>query len=996
MTVLYVNTPEGADLLARHKAAWTAVAAADDLNIDAGVLADVSRVLRLPGSTNFNNSNPVRVVSSDGPRYTIQELTDLYAPVSVKVPRQTVKRDRATSPSTPSPLVKVSQSDRPGDRFSFAWPASEFAVELFDAIIERGTGLVFPDVTGEYAGYDTARIYWADAATPEKFTFQSTTAQAVFGLEGPNHSWTSFDLLVHSITGPEHFEEPGDPRSAAAYRDTARLVRRAECNGTWGVEFIDSLRNKIQPSIAEAFGVFQDVESVVVPVVPVSAPVIIMDPQAAVQTHAPRMEVVAPSDDEQEAADNAVLAAIPGLGTFTGTVGEGEEGPTGIVALAPITVSQAIEGGTPARFELDGGLAAVLYGGDGQHGFYQRVWANLNGRRVEVEPRRLTSWVAFKSVEVAQMSVDSKGREVREGDPKVTLTIAGAPAPGANRGIVRSQEGFTVTQAHDPKFVLNALNVGVALPIGTAERNHVTNGLMTLGANGTGTEKQSEFGTLGWMIDSGTGKSVYLAPAASMTADGPSKRWTVGAPPGSDAGALGETQLSYGWPTVPESTEAMIKAGCSIPAFLATTPGNNAAFAMLGALFMSPLTLPRRLTLFLAADPDSGKTLLAGAAQAFLTGLGGTAGFTGGDFGQPSAKGAPVAARWARHGCTIWDDYRLVDVDADRVAITKAATTAITQAAYGGSSSGAKSTRTGGLGRTVTADVTAIITGEGLPASTAVLSRVLAVQVAYGDIAIFPQGESALDQFVSGHSEGAREIYGAYIQWLAKRLDKAGSLGAFRAENVRMRREVTPTNGRSAELAGGLAVGWAMFKAFALEAGFNHLLPKMPEVKGRVAELADSTASLVKEANPAKSIINAARDALAAGAGHFDLHDNSTPSAAMARRLGWKWKPSIGSQLHRTGVWDVSYKSLGTLSADGEWVVLKKQAVEDLKKQIGLSAPASQLESAFKPLVSPETMAKPGGQSPASLGLRRIRGFVLPASMFDLGSENDAVEDAAF
>jgi hypothetical protein len=116
------HTPDGAALLEAHKQFWIAFATEDGLNIDAGVLADVARILRPAGTWNANQSRRTRLEFADGPRYTAAELLARYLTAPTPEPR------RAQAP-IPSQLPATSGSGsgsgsvtgatvRVGDRFA--------------------------------------------------------------------------------------------------------------------------------------------------------------------------------------------------------------------------------------------------------------------------------------------------------------------------------------------------------------------------------------------------------------------------------------------------------------------------------------------------------------------------------------------------------------------------------------------------------------------------------------------------------------------------------------------------------------------------------------------------------------------------------------------------------------------------------------------------------------------------------------------------------------
>ncbi|MDH6236287.1 hypothetical protein [Cryobacterium sp. CG_9.6] len=954
-------------LLARHKAFWTQLAEADGLSIDKAVLADPARILRPAGTWNSNQGAPAKLLSTDGPTYTVKDLTAAYPDVPVEVSRRaraaSEPRIRAASRSSPQ------SGERVGDRFAIAVPADQFLIEVLGGEERAQDGFSLPGPDGELSPYDTARAY-RDTGEPTKVTIFDTCVQDVFGLDSNEHSWTSFHLLAACLGS-------GDD----GFRAAARLAGRHEQAGTWPANFFETIRAAMLGSMADAFGIEQDAPDGYFyfdQQPPGGDGLLEYLPPADVVVVAEMPRVIYPDTDAgNDSALAALLATTPALKATTVLPATRHE-----VAVVAQTIASALETKTPGRFPLDGGMVAYVWtpskeGMPKRHGVYKITRVQDASGKVTWPEEQLTSWVAFKSFEILQLSVDPDGVEVVVTEPKVSVTMA------TSTGRTKTMPGFTLAQAHDPKIVVDALNMGVSLPISATAKGHVGNSLRTLGADDQGTETIGQYGTLGWLKAPETGEWVYLSPAGSVSASGPAPEFTVGAPPRSEDGALTPMQRSIGWPEIPQDASAIRQAAEAVPAFLAITPDNPAAFAILGLMFAAPLALGSRCTVFLAALPGSGKSNLTAAGQAFLTGDAFGSSWTGGDIGSATVKGAAISARWARHGVSFWDDYRVPKDDMGKAAQMRGVVTTVLQAAYGGTDSGMKSTVDGGLLQVRVGETSSIMTGEALPEEEGILSRAISVEIAVGDIKLMPLGTSPLDVFRLQQAASARFIYGAYIQWLAARVARAGSLKVFREENAKARLELTPSSGRSAQTASVLAIGWAIFKEFAVENGFDDILPGEDSVTEIVETLSGANAELVRESNPAVSIIRAARDMVAASSGHIELHNGTTPLRDQAMTLGWVRGHTNNFGEHLV---EPTRFTIGTLTKDGRWVVLKSNAVAEIKKRIGLGGlPAGQLNAGFASLVM--AGSEPGGRSPRELGLNRSRGYALPAALFDLGSD---------
>jgi hypothetical protein len=967
------------NLLSRHKALWLSFGQRDNRNVDAGVLADVSRILRPAATWNSNQQARVELISADGPRYTAASLSALLPELTAPVPRAVAAPSARQLVPRTGPIVSSTFSlERVGDRFSVAVPASTLAIEVFDADVDPQGGLVFPRDDGSYAPDANARLFDDDDGV-QRMTIFGNRVQAAFALDH-NASWSSFDLLAYGVGG---------------HKVAARLVGSAERAGSWDLSFYGTARAALRPMIASAFGIHETGrDESLTPVsrtgdkwepthvkAAVAGAATITTPQAGVplvynidadiavpMEHLRVAPMASPVDDDSRLAALLESAPDPSLPTL----------PTVIPVAPAMTVAAAVAGRLPASFELDDDDLVVHIWNDSKpkfrHGIYRMIHFQDANKVWQTREEKITSWVAFKAAQKEVMTVDANGRRIRATDADVTVTIA------TSDGRVKTMDGFSVKEAHSPREVLDRLNVGVQLPVNEVEVKRVANVIRSLGATDGGTTNLEQFGTMGW-LKGDEGRWVYLAAGGSVGADGAATGYEVGPPPNSEAGSQLEAQLAYGWKNIAQGRADLRCAAEAVPAFLAITPKNPAAFAMLGLILAAPLALAERTSVFVVSPPDAGKTHLLRALQAFLTGSAFLSTWTGGSLLTASALGAGISARWARHGVSVFDDFRVPD-DKKKADVIALAVAAVLQASYGGADSGVKSTVDGGLKAITSSETCSLISGEALPTGgTGVLSRTIAIELAVGGVEINPRGSSRLDVSRTEHADGAHAIYGAYLQFLAQRLDLAGSLVNFRAENEGVRTAHTPVSGRSASNASVIGAGWAMFREFAEEAGFADLLPSVDSVASYVGELAGANAELVSAANPAQILINSARDMVAASNGHIALHDSSRPQRTLALKLGWKWVTKYGD----TGLYETSGFEVGVLSADHKWVCIRRQAISELKRRSQMNIPEGQVDAGFIPLVMEGTT--PGAKVGRFFGDSRPRGYLVPASMFDLDND---------
>jgi hypothetical protein len=937
------HSEDGKLLLAKHEAYWLTMAARHNTNIDAGPLTAVAGAPRPAGSWNAKQDKPVSLYSAEGPTYAMKSMLGFYPDPAPKVSKfgGAGRSFSELEPRELDPSAKI------GDRFALNFPVALLAQEAFGAYIGSDGEVTFPRSDGSHAAEANAHVYDdGDDAAPETLTVFGGRVQQDLGLTTTSHRWSSWDLLLNTVGGP---------------RVAAGLLGRwenADAPGTWSEEFVDAIQAAFSTEVASAFAITQ--------YAPPTPP-----PRRVVAPSRPAAQrpavVVTPAEADAEASDQRILAALLPLSLSLS--------PEVVTVSAPVqTIATAIANREPGEFPMEGGKIAYTWtkGADGKplHGIYRRHKDELTG---VVTHRRMTSWVLFKNLEVERRTVGADGIELGSRETMVTLTLATAD------GRVKIMPGFSVAEAHSLKSAIDTMNFGVELPETDAALKAVANSVRVLG-NAGGTEKVSEFGSTGW-LRAETGHWAYLAPAGSITAAGATDEFAVGAPPHSEEGALTDAQRGYGWKELPATPAEVRATAASVPAFLALTPRTPAAFALLGGMFAAPLALASRSTIFVAGLPDSGKSKLAAAAQAFLTGDPFGASFTGGSVLEATAKGAALVCGWGRHSITFWDDFMIPEDEPAIAARMRTVVGVVMKAAYGGSDSGQKSTKDHGLTAIRSTDSLSVITGEALPEGTGVLSRAVSIQVTKGDVMLTPQGSAPFDLFRVNQASGAHAIYGRYVQWLAAQLERCGTLAKFRAEQATLRATVTPTSGRSAEAVAVVAVGWARFVEFATELGFRDLLPTDAYITATITDLAGANADLVIASNPAAVVVRAARDVVAGTVGHIELASGKPPIGPIGARLGWRWRADLS--LQNIGRWEPTNLVIGSLSEDGEHVLLRSNAVNELKKRCGLAAlPMTQLNGAFASLIVVGT--EPGGRSPRSLGLDRARGYAVPAAMLDL------------
>jgi hypothetical protein len=981
-TFVPVRSDAGVELVARHKNLWESIAAADSLNIDAGPLKNqAAGVLRTSGGWNRKQNAPVTLnTPTAGPRYSIEELLAVYPQLPPSRPTP------ISSPSIPSranPVTLIAgrelTAEKVGDRFAMNVPVGDVC-ELLGAEFHSENTLSFPDSEGEISNEASATIYHDDDGI-DRLTIFGSRVQRLLELE-VGHRLTSWDLLG-AMTG--------------SFRNSAKLLSDWEVTpGVWdGLTLGPAILYELTDEVATGLGISRTEFPPMPPIkatrtataasaditrtselvsASIPVPVGMVDFDAG---RSPLFSDIEPDDPYSNDSFTDVVD-INGDDTLLATaLGNG----TDIVPVTSrLTLAEAVATRTNASFPMDGDLLAVLDFGDqnkGRHGIHIQTYKPdpLDPSRFITHTKQITSWVPYRSVESRQLTVNPNGAEIEVGDPVVSMTVV------TEGGIVRERRGFTLAASRNVDAVADRMLLPISVPVDAASRGHLANVMRSLGGSAGGTRTVAQFGTMGWYLSESEGW-VYLAPGGSMTQAGPTQSFAVGPPPHSDENSLNSAQLGYGFPRVPTSASDFEAAAASVGAFMELVrTENNACFALLGQMALGPLAIPGGGgSTFLAAVPGVGKSQLTAAAQAFLT-SGWQTDFTGAEMGKASIIGAGLACLYARHATVTFDDYRNGKDSKKNMTMNSVLTIAL-QASYNSSgSSGAKGNVAGGLRSVYSSSSTGVLSGEGLPNEEGVVSRALSVQLERTDVNFLPLGNSKLEAFW-GHADEARMFFGGYLQFLATRLNKLGTLKAFKEDNLETRAVMAPTDGgRSSQLAAGIGLGWSMLRAYADTNGVAHLLPSHAEVMRRVKELADSNRELVKDANPAVAIIDAIRAAIGTKEVYLQLHDERVPSKSDASRMGW-FLSGTGDFSGYTN----NRRLVGTLSPCRQWVLLKDGAVSGFKKTLGFAdLPPSQLEAGFTTEVKEGTT--PGGRAAPSLGLNRARGYVIAASRFDISDD---------
>lgn len=912
---------EGQRVLAGWKGWWVARAAASGRAIDEGVLADAARVLRPVGGVNPNQEGAPQVVIE-------REHNDVYDSAVVEVcfpvidrptlPAGATRGAEAADPANRTPPITPETAVRPGDKFSYAVPADEFLIATVRARRTGDGGLVTPRPDGSYASDASIRLYPATADSPAKVTAFGQRVQGEWGIT-QNHSWSSFDLLTHLWMGND-------------WKQSATAVNRLEGR------FDDLLAALAE--VEPGSDIPQLIQDVLRPRASI-APATVLVPQTGTDVeHAYPVEPMQPARSEEV----DLLASS-------------------LFRSQHELLAQAVE------HDLGGDDFAIVGGRASEHGLWRREhYKDMDdGGQMKVRRVRVTNgWVARITRVVEDRIIGPDGIPVDAEQSKFDVELIRADGRRFQR------TGLTASEATSVESLLASLNAGVKVPIEQKDVKRARNMILTLGHEVQ--DNVVQYGSTGWAcID---GRVVMLAPAGSMTADGPTEAFTVGPPPGSDKKALNAGPSATGWTRVAEGAELRDVAH-AVPSYVGafTTAKKQVPFALLGAMFAAPLALARGTVIWLIGTHSSGKSWAASAAYAFVSAVPVEGKSFTGTFIKTTEFGAATILGWSRNVAAVIDDYNLSE---DRLAnhTMQAAANVILRQAYGADPGTSGGGAGGGLRAKTTAQTVAIIPAEVRPPAGSAGQRALIVPMEGGDLMLEPRGAAPFDAFLNEYAHTAKMhlLGGAYYRWLAERIERVG-IAEFSQQNSAMKKELyREASGRGGEHAAVVGVGWRMFLEFATENGFADLLPTIDEIDAEMLQLAANTTAVSREESYGQRMVTAVADAIAGNTGYLTTVGSTAPAENVAE-YGWTTVRGEESPVGR--------EALGKLSNDGRLVLITNDGLRKARNLAGISSRgADAVARAMADLVEPGS--KPGAEAGRDFGFGRTKGFVIAAHKLGL------------
>ena len=647
------------------------------------------------------------------------------------------------------------------------------------------------------------------------------------------------------------------------------------------------------------------------------------------------------------------------------------------------TVPEALKANTGTAFPIAHDHAVVI-GGE-RHGLWHLSSRYNTEMEVDEEvPEQVTDWIAWRSSKTSTLIADDFGRAAAPTDPHYDVQLV------RRDGRTFLVPDLTGPESLDVLTVVTRADAAVTLPTGgTYLKEMIRNMISVLGQDrATGRDDLERLAATGWVNDARHGW-VYCAPAGSVGVGSIITDLAVGPPIGSEEGALKPAQELTGWTEIAEG-ERLRNAAGAFKALVAIAPKRpEVGIAMLGALAAGPLALPRRASVILVAQPGVGKSIVASAAQAFVSAVevnGSDFSFT---FGEGSTRtGAELVLQWTRHGTAFFDDYRVVG-DHESNRRSREAVNAIAQGVYSGAGK-TQGTRNGGLRAQTSIRACAIITAEEEPAGGAIVERTVILNLVKGDIPT--DGVTAIDRFRTQYAETglARAAWASYLSYLAREIDgDADGLRGLRKRAGEVHRRYASTYGhaRAGETVALIATGWHWLRQWANSEGIGDLMPTELAVRNALTRMVEANREQHRSEALDAQIVGALRSGIEGR--RFYIAGPNRLKPANPGLCGWT-PDDYGTSWQSRGL------AVGFISSDGAKVLITSAGVKAALEALGMSElKSTQIDRAFAAVGYQGGSSKRAPMPLFDMGKATPRGWLIPADALgvDLGAEALGVDE---
>lgn len=476
--------------------------------------------------------------------------------------------------------------------------------------------------------------------------------------------------------------------------------------------------------------------------------------------------------------------------------------------------------------------------------------------------------------------------------------------------------------AADAANIAKVLDAASSLGLPEPEAYNITrvrNMLRMLGAADCPMETEILVG--GW-ADTEDGAS-FIEPLGTTTEHGVSEKYRVKVE-GADR-HIGVTGISTA-----NATETLRR-------YFAVAPDRlDLTLAGIASVMASCIGLKRRTTLYLAAQPGSGKSVMLTVLMAWSNARERDEEMS---MSMESDDTASVPAIYARMaivaGNCFFDDLMYSDKSAfGRInAISRAGYLSSVRSKSG--NDGREREQVYGGTQTL-----AVVSAEAIPEgpqTRSIVERMVICQMLKGDLHWSDRNgvRNPVDVWKQETADAANHLRGAFIQWLATKANRLGGARALRewADGLRAKHRMEMGGGqmtREADVVSVLAAGWEAFTQFLAESGID--LPVTQDaIDSAFHTLLVNSQQRGAEANPVRRMLEHLRDSTSDG--YFtDLEDKAPGGTLTGDRvklnpgeLGWRFEEGRG-WTSRGG------QHFGYVSQDGKYALLLPAAIKWAKR----------------------------------------------------------------
>lgn len=572
-----------------------------------------------------------------------------------------------------------------------------------------------------------------------------------------------------------------------------------------------------------------------------------------------------------------------------------------------------------ARDDKRGEIVRAYLGGP-KTGLYERerlanpvILQRADGTQeiVEWNESVIVPWVAIKIRGYSEVVIRD-GEFAETGNASYDVLVL---APHGQKVIRRMP---AADAANIAKVLDAASNLGLPEPE-TYNITRVRNMLRTLGAADCPMETEILVG--GW-ADTEDG-AAFIEPAGTTSEQGVSDKYRVKVE-GADR-HIGVTGIS---------TQG---AAETLRRYFAVAPERlDLTLAGISSVMASVIGLKRRTTLYLAAQPGSGKSVMLTILMAWSNSRERDEEMS---MSMESDDTASVPAIYARMaivaGNCFFDDLLYSDKSAfGRInAISRAGYLSSVRSKSG--NDGREREQVYGGTQTL-----AIVSAEAIPEgpqTRSIVERMVICQMLKGDLQWSDRNgvRNPVDVWKRETADAANHLRGAFIQWLATKANRLGGARALRewADGLREGHRMRMGGGqmtREADVVSVLAAGWDAFTQFLAESGIELPVPQ-DAIDSAFHTLLVNSQQRGAEANPVRRMLEHLRDSTSDG--YFtDLRDEAPGGTLTGDQvqhnpgaLGWRREEGRGWVTRGN-------QHFGYVSADGRYALLLPAAIKWAKR----------------------------------------------------------------